>query len=88
MQLRSLPAAMALLGSLPLYSITANSATLEPVIVTATRTAQAADESRASVTVITRQQIEQLQAQSLQDLLRGVAGISITIYGGAGSYGT
>ncbi len=86
MQLRSLPAAMALLGSLPLYSIAATSATLEPVVVTATRTAQTVDDSLASVSVITRQEIEQLQAQSLQDLLRGVAGLSISNNGGAGKY--
>lgn len=84
MQLRSLPAAMALLGSLPLYSLTADAADVAPVVVTATRTAQTVDESLASVTVITRQEIEQLQSQSLQDLLRGVAGLSIANNGGAG----
>lgn len=75
---------MALLGSLPLYSITANGTTLDPVIVTATRTAQTTDESLASVTVIGRDEIERLQAQSLQDLLRGVAGLSVSNNGGAG----
>lgn len=84
MQLRSLPAAMALLGSLPLYSIAATGATLEPVVVTATRTAQTVDDALASVTVITRQEIEQLQAQSLQDLLRSVAGLDIANSGGMG----
>ena len=84
MQLRSLSAAMALLGSSHLYSMAANAAAIEPVIVTATRTAQTVDDSLASVTVITHQEIEQLQAQSLQDLLRGVAGLSIANNGGAG----
>ncbi len=50
---------------------------LDPVIVTATRTAQTADETLASVTVITRDDIERQQAQSVQDALRGVPGISI-----------
>lgn len=84
MQLRSLPAAMALLASLPLYSITASGAALEPVTVTATRTAQTVDDALASVTVISREQIEQLQSQSLQDLLRGVAGLDVANSGGMG----
>lgn len=84
MQLRSLSAAVALLSSLPFYSIVATAADADAVIVTATRTAQTVDSSLASVTVINRADIEQLQAQSLQDLLRGVAGISITNNGGAG----
>jgi len=84
MQLRSLPAIMALLGSFHLYSMAASAAEIEPVIVTATRTAQTVDESLASVTVITREEIEQLQVQSLQDLLRGVAGLDISNNGGAG----
>lgn len=54
------------------------------IIVTATRTAQTEDESLASVTVITRQDIERLQARSLQDLLRGVPGLSFANNGGAG----
>lgn len=56
----------------------------KPVIVTATRTAQTADSALASVTVITRKDIEQQQARSVQDLLRGVAGISISNNGGMG----
>ncbi|MBT8419526.1 MAG: TonB-dependent receptor plug domain-containing protein, partial [Gammaproteobacteria bacterium] len=55
-----------------------------PVIVTATRTAQTADETLASVTVITRQDIERQQAQSVQDALRGVPGIGIGNNGGLG----
>ena len=56
----------------------------EPVIVTATRTAQTADEALASVTVITREDIERRQARSVEDLLRGTQGISIANSGGAG----
>lgn len=58
--------------------------TQEPVIVTATRTAQTADESLASVSVITRQDIEQSQALSVPELLRGVAGVDVTTQGGLG----
>jgi vitamin B12 transporter len=57
---------------------------LDEVVVTATRTAQAADASLASVTVITREDIERLQAQSLPDVLRGVAGLTLSNNGGAG----
>ncbi len=58
--------------------------TLDEVVVTATRTAQAADATMASVTVITRQDIEHLQAQSLPEVLRGVPGLTISNNGGAG----
>lgn len=57
---------------------------LQPVVVTATRTARTADETLASVSVITRQDIERLQVQSLQDLLRNEVGFSVTNNGGAG----
>jgi len=56
----------------------------KPVIVTATRTAQTVDETLASVTVISRKDIERQQARSIQDLLRGVPGISIANNGGPG----
>ena len=55
-----------------------------PVVVTATRMAQTADETLASVTVISRDQIERSQADSLTELLRGVTGIDIVSQGGAG----
>jgi len=54
------------------------------IVVTASRTAQTEDETLASVTVITRQDLERLQARSLQDALRGVAGVSFSNSGGAG----
>ncbi len=56
----------------------------KPIIVTATRSAQTADAALASVTVITRQDIERQQARSVQDVLRGVPGISIANNGGMG----
>ncbi len=55
-----------------------------PVIVTATRTTQTVDAALASVTVINRKDIERQQARSIQDLLRGVPGVSISNNGGAG----
>lgn len=58
--------------------------TLPDIVVTATRTAQSADATLASVSVITRQDIERLQAQSLPDVLRGVAGLTLSNNGGAG----
>ncbi len=58
--------------------------TLDEVVVTATRTEQSADETLASVTVITRQDIEHLQAQSLPEVLRGVPGLTLSNNGGAG----
>lgn len=54
------------------------------VVVTATRTAQTADEALASVTVITREDIERRQPQDLLELLRTETGIDISRTGGAG----
>ncbi len=56
----------------------------DAVVVTATRTARTADETLASVTVITRADIERRQVQSVADLLRGEPGLSVTNNGGAG----
>lgn len=52
------------------------------VLVTATRTARTADETLASVSVITRKDIERRQPQDLIDLLRTQAGIDLTRSGG------
>lgn len=58
--------------------------TLAPVIVTATRTSQTVDDTLASVTVITRQDIDRQQAQTLQDILQEVPGVEIANSGGPG----
>jgi len=58
--------------------------TPDAIIVTATRTEQSLDDSLASVTLITRQDIERLQVNSLQALLAGQAGISVDNNGGLG----
>ena len=80
MNKRCMPAAALLL----LGAHSAFATEIDPFIITATRTAQTADETLASVTVITRNDIERQQARSVQDLLRGVPGINITNNGGPG----
>ncbi|WAT15829.1 TonB-dependent vitamin B12 receptor [Xanthomonas fragariae] len=57
---------------------------LDEVVVTASRTAQTQDQTLAPVTVIDRAQIERRQANALQDLLRGEAGVSLANNGGPG----
>lgn len=57
---------------------------LAPVFVTATRTPAEAQTLPASVTVITRDDIDRLQSTSVPELLRGVAGLDIASNGGAG----
>ncbi len=74
--------AVALLGASCINAYAADP--LAIVIVTATRTAQSADAALASVTVITRKDIERLQAQSLPELLRGAAGLTLSNNGGPG----
>ena len=57
---------------------------LAPVIVTATRTAEIADETLAPVIVITREDIARSQATDVADLLRFHAGLEIARNGGPG----
>ncbi len=59
---------------------------LDQIIVTATRTAQTADETLAPVTVITREEIDRRQVNSVQEVLRGVPGLQITNNGGLGKF--
>ena len=61
-----------------------SSDTLDPVVITATRTEQPASKALASTTIIDREEIDRRQAQSVQDLLRGVPGLSIATSGGLG----
>ncbi len=56
-----------------------------PIVVTASRTSETADDSLASVTVITREDIQQSQAREVADLLKMQAGIDISKNGGAGA---
>ena len=80
----SRPVVAAIVAAVSIVSVHAEETSPNAVIVTATRTAQTADETLASVTVITREDIERRQAQSIADLLRGEPGLSITNNGGAG----
>ena len=57
---------------------------LDTVVVTASRVAQPISDVIGSVTVIDRDEIDRRQSQSLQDLLRGEAGIDIYNNGGLG----
>ncbi len=57
---------------------------LDTVVVTASRVEQPVSNVIGSVTVIDRKEIERRQPQSLQDLLRGEAGIDISNNGGLG----
>ena len=67
-----------------LYGSVILAAQQEEIIVTGTRAPIEAGRLPASVTVIDREDIEKLQAKSLPELLRGVAGIDVTISGGYG----
>ncbi|HHI94858.1 MAG TPA: TonB-dependent receptor [Gammaproteobacteria bacterium] len=58
--------------------------TTPPVVVTATRNEQTIDDALASVSVITREEIERTQAADLQELLTGKLGIDIVNNGGRG----
>ncbi len=75
---------VALLATATPFSLMAASE-LEPVIVTATRTAQTVDESLAAVTVLSRNTIEQSGASNLMELLAGYPGIYVSGKGGAGT---
>jgi vitamin B12 transporter len=57
---------------------------LDPVVVTATRTAEPARDTLASVSVIDRAEIERRQGLSVPDLLRGLPGVAVDGSGGPG----
>lgn len=65
-------------------SIDFSLAKLDPIVVTATRTAQTANESLASVTVITRKEIEESQVNSFEEVIRNASGLNIGNNGGLG----
>lgn len=76
------------LNAVLLFSTPAHAAGDQPalneVVVTATRVEQSIDQIIGAVHVITREEIERLQPQSLQDLLRNQTGIDLTSQGGLG----
>lgn len=61
-----------------------NTTELDDVVVTGTRTAVSLENSLVPVQVIDRADIDRSQANSLQDLLRGRAGVNLTNSGGLG----
>ncbi|VAW75100.1 Outer membrane vitamin B12 receptor BtuB [hydrothermal vent metagenome] len=84
-QLTCTTSALILATFFPLTQAFANEAVNgDTVVVTATRTAQTADESMASVQVIYRDEIERAQANDVADLLRFLAGVDIGRNGGPG----
>ena len=63
----------------------ADDASRQPeVVVTASRTARTVDDTLASVTVVTREDIERSQAPDLVELLRLVPGVDVVRTGGPG----
>jgi vitamin B12 transporter len=74
-------ATLAMFSPITLY---AQAEDMVQMLVTASRTAQSENESLASVTVITREDLQRLQPQSLQDALRGIPGLTLSNSGGAG----
>lgn len=54
------------------------------ILITASRFAETVDETLAPVTVITRREIEEKQAGTVEEVLRSVPGITLTNSGGVG----
>ncbi|WP_164270683.1 TonB-dependent vitamin B12 receptor [Stenotrophomonas sp. B1-1] len=76
---------LAVLATLPALAMADEAAeALDPILVTATRTPIALQDSIAPAQVIDHEQIEASQATSLQELLAGRAGINLTNAGGLG----
>jgi vitamin B12 transporter len=72
-------------GALPLpAAATAVGLPLDPIVITASRTAEGVADSLASVSVIEREEIERRQATSLPDLLQGLPGVVLRSNGGLG----
>ncbi|WP_367345002.1 TonB-dependent vitamin B12 receptor [Stenotrophomonas bentonitica] len=85
MKLQIQTLSLAVLAALPLLAAAQDdAAALDPILVTATRTPIALHDSISPAQVIDRAEIERSQAPSLQDLLRGRAGININNSGGLG----
>ncbi|WP_455206242.1 TonB-dependent receptor domain-containing protein [Kaarinaea lacus] len=73
------------LGGVLLHLATAQAADeMDPVVVTATRTAQIADQTLTPTIVITQQDIQLSQSRDIADLLRFHAGIELSRNGGPG----
>jgi len=77
------PVALSMAGLLPASTL-ANASPAETIIVTAARSPERLDESLAPVTLITRADIERLQALDLPELLTGLPGMQFANSGGRG----
>lgn len=77
-------AVIAAIYSLCSVSVQAQDTPADTIIVTASRTAITADEALASVTTITREDIERSQAKTVVELLTGIAGLDSNVSGGYG----
>ncbi len=75
---------LTLLAASLLATAPAGAEPLDTINVTASRVARTADQTLASVSVITRDDIDTSQAQDVPDLLRARAGIAISNSGGPG----
>ena len=84
----SLAVAMVIAAGLPSLACAQAADDLDAVVVTATRTTTTVDQSLAAVEVITREQLETLQAPTLLEVLRARAGINVSNQGGAGKLTT
>ena len=71
--------------SAPVEASTTPATPLDPVVVTASRTAQRLSDALPATTVITRADIEDRQAPDLATLLRGEPGFDVAQSGGIGS---
>ncbi|MEN9479352.1 MAG: hypothetical protein RLZZ298_747 [Pseudomonadota bacterium] len=78
----------ALLSLLPIYSVSAETqqlASLDPIVVTATRFGDAAPRINSNISVITQTDIEQSPARNIPDLLKTLAGVDVRpLYGSMG----
>lgn len=85
----ALAVALALLhAGVPARAGAQDATDLDEVVVTATRTATTVAETLAPVEVLDHEAIVRSQARTLQELLRGRAGVSLSTQGGAGKLST
>ena len=76
------------LPSVAMAEVAADATDFDEIVVTGTRTEVALEDSLVPAQVIDREEIERSQARSLQDLLKGRAGVNFTNQGGAGKLTT
>lgn len=79
---KSLSGPLGLIASV--FSLAVDAGDLTEVVITANRVPEPLDVPLAATTVLTREQIQSRQANSIEDLLQGVEGLSIRNSGGPG----